>query len=129
MNQLGLTLGRALVTAAAVAGAVAVLWAGAGYDFWVWATAVAVVLVATGALANRTWVVAVPFVAAVVWGILLYSWRGDGAQEPTWEFWAMFGLVAAAAFALCLLVGIGMRRAARASQSDDDAKLTAPGRS
>jgi peptidoglycan/LPS O-acetylase OafA/YrhL len=126
----GWTLGRIVVTAAAIVGAVAALIAGTGYGFWVVASLVGLLLVATGALVNRRWIVAVPLGAAAVWGIFLAAGSGQGYSDPPWEFWLILGFVAAAVFAACLLAGVGFRRAARAAKTGERrGDVSAPGRS
>jgi hypothetical protein len=74
--------------------------------------------------------VAVPLAAAVAWGIVVFAGRGDNTGELTWEFWLILGLVLAVASGLCLIGGVGLRRAARAATRDEPRRdLSARGRS
>jgi hypothetical protein len=114
----GLGVGRALIVAAAVAAAVAMLavdpeWA----PHWLLWPLVGGVLVGAGALVNRVWATLLPL--AYVIGVTAWSALTEGTGNPEYgemTFWGVAILLAmmGAAVVLLLLLGVGIRRIARA---------------
>ena len=116
MERFGLTLGRVVLIVAATVATLALLIAtDAAAPAWVGA---AVVLLATGLIVNRVWAAALPFAVAVAW--IAFAFIAYGTQDGsdyTWEQMAMFLVAVAAGVSVCLLVGVGLRRAGRAGRA------------
>ena len=112
MERFGVNFGRVVLAVAAAAGVVYVLANSSGHPALI--AAAVLFLAATGALINRAWAAALPF--GVVVALMLFNGAVSGTpdgNDMTW--WGYFVLFAAMAglVSLCLLVGVGVRRAAR----------------
>ena len=113
MERLGLTLGRVVLALAAAAAVVYVLANSSGHPALI--VAAVLFLAATGALINRAWAAALP--AGVVLALMLFEGAINGTENQGdlgwWGYFVVFG-IAAGLVSLCLLVGVGVRRATRA---------------
>ncbi len=113
MERLGLNLGRVVLALAAGAGVVYVVANSNGHPALI--VAAATFLAATGALIDRAWAAALPF--GIVIALMLFDGLVNGTQNGGelgwWGYFVLFGMFAAAV-SLCLLIGVGLRRASRA---------------
>src|SRR3712207_2136895 len=71
----------------------------------------AALFVAAGAIAGRTWVTALPFVAVVFLNVWTFAVLGnDWSGDPPYGLMLTMELAAAAALAACLYAGVSLRR-------------------
>jgi hypothetical protein len=113
MERLGLSVGRLVLVLAAAVGVVVVVANSSGHPALI--VGAALFLAATGALVNRVWAAALPLgVAIALMGFDgLVNGTEEGYDMSWWGYFVIFAVIAAAV-SLCVLVGVGVRRVARA---------------
>jgi hypothetical protein len=124
-NHPGLNFGRLAIVAAAVAAAMFLLVQTDGHPAVL--IGGAILLIATGTLVNRAWAAALPLVFVFGWiGYDAAVHGTDNHGDMSWWGYAVLFAAFGALVSFVLLVGVGIRRAARAVRRG---RTTAPARS
>jgi hypothetical protein len=120
--------GRVLVVLAGLG--LAALLVSPGYDFWASVAVAAAVTATAGAIANRSWTIAVPF-AVAIGASVLFVIDGGLAEDPRGEttpaMWIMVFLFMAAIAGVAILAGMGIRRALTKASGASDPRTTRTG--